>query len=112
MSSTSEQFLKREDIMESKFLISVNHSFSVIQIAAVCEHITGDVNIYLYGCVGLLAPESAVCLCVCMCVISSQSTSKKQYYVSDLSKLDALLHKTHSRVLLVLRYRGLTGVDP
>ena len=54
--------------MESKFLISVNYSFSVIKIAA-GEHITGGVNIYLYGCVSLLAPECAVCLlCVCLCV--------------------------------------------
>ena len=65
--------------MESKFLISVNYSFSVIKIAA-GEHITGGVNIYLYGCVSLLAPECAVCLlCVCVCVfvcvILYQSTS-------------------------------------
>ena len=33
-----------------------------------CEHITGGVNIYLYGCISLLAPECAVCFCVCMCV--------------------------------------------
>ena len=59
-------------------------------------------NIYLYGCVSLLAPECAVCVCVCvcvfLCVISNQSTSKKPH-VSDLSKLDALLHKTCIRVL-------------
>ena len=44
-----------------------------------CEHITGDVNIYLYWCVSLLAHECPVCLCVCVfvCVISNQSTSKK-----------------------------------
>ena len=30
-----------------------------------CEHITVGVNIYLYGCVSLLAPECAECLCVC-----------------------------------------------
>ena len=32
------------------------------------EHIAVGVNIYLYGCVSLLAPECAVCLCVCVCV--------------------------------------------
>ena len=32
MTSASEQFLKRNDIVEGKFLISVNYSFSVIQI--------------------------------------------------------------------------------
>ena len=34
-----------------------------------------------------------IVLCVFVCVISNQSTSKKTHYVSDLSKLDALLHK-------------------
>ena len=62
-----------------------------------CEHIAVGVNIYLLGSVGLLAPECVVCLCVCLClfvcVISNQSTSKKLYHVSDLSKLDTLLHK-------------------
>ena len=68
---------------------------------------------YLYGCVSLLAPECAVCLSMCLrvCVISDQSTSKKSH-VSDISKFDALLHKTHIKVLLVLRYQGLTCVDP
>ena len=73
-----------------------------------CEHITGVVNIYFYGCLTLLASE---CVSFRVCVISNQSTSKKTY-VSDLSKLDTLLHKTHRKVLLVLRYQGLTCVDP
>ena len=42
-------------------------------------------------------PLSALCVFVCVfvCVISNQSTSKKLHYVSDLSKLDILLHKIH-----------------
>ena len=54
-----------------------------------CEHITGGVNIYLYGCVSLLAPECVVYLCVFVfvCVISNQSTSKKAHHVSDLVNL-------------------------
>ena len=28
----------------------------------------GDVDVYLYGCVSLLAPECAVYLCVYMCL--------------------------------------------
>ena len=59
---------------------------------------------YLYGCVSLLVPECAVCVCVC--VISNQNTSKKPHYVSDLSKLDVLLHETYIKVLLELRYIG------
>ena len=51
-------------------------------------------------------------LYVCLCMISNQSTSKKPH-VSELSKLDTLLHnKTHIKVLLVLRYQGSTCVDP
>ena len=50
-----------------------------------------------------MTPECALCLCVfvsvCVCVRSNQSTSKKPHYVSDLSKLDALLHKTCIKVL-------------
>ena len=52
-----------------------------------------------------------MCVCVFVCVISDQNTSKRPNYVSDLSKLDALLYKTHIKVLLVLRYQGLTCVD-
>ena len=44
-----------------------------------------------------------VCVCVCVCVMSNQSTSKETHYVSDLSKLNALLHETQSKILLVLR---------
>ena len=57
-----------------------------------CEYI------FIWMCVSLLAPECVVwpcvcvCLCVLVCVIPNQSTSKKPHYVSDLSKLYALLH--------------------
>ena len=82
--------------MESKFLISVNYSFIVIKIAAV-----SSVNIDLCECLSLLDSDCGMCACVCVCVcvyvcvISNQSTSRKPHYVSDLSKLDVLLHKTH-----------------
>ena len=65
---------------------------------------------YLYGCVSLLATECAVCVYVFVCVISNQSTCKKPHYLSDLSKLDTLLHKTHIKILLELRYQGLIHV--
>ena len=76
------------------------------------ERTIDGVNIYLYGCVSILPPECTVCVCVCSCVCNIKSdTSKKPYYVSDLSKLDALLHKTH-KVLLLQRYQGLTCANP
>ena len=50
------------------------------------QHKTGVVNIYLYGCVNLLAPVCCifvcVCLCLCVCNIKSESTSKKPHYQS------------------------------
>ena len=52
-------------LFEEPSLIASNQ-----QIYSCCEHITGGVNIYLHGCVCLLAPECAVYLsvCVCLCV--------------------------------------------
>ena len=96
------------------------YSFNVIKIVACYEHITGGVNIYLYDqCVSLLAPEYTVCPCMCVCVcvciyvISNQSTSKRPHYMSDFSTPDALLDKTHIKVLLkVLSYQVLTSIDP
>ena len=60
---------------------------------------------YLYGFVSLLALVSRLCY-----VISNQSTSEKPH-VLDLSELEALLHKIHSKVLLLLRYQGSTRAD-
>ena len=94
--------MKRKEILESTFLISVNYSFSVIKIAAVS---TSGVNIYLHG-VSVYWPLSV--LCVFVCVISNQSTNRKTHHVSDLSKLDTLLHKTHMKVFLAPRYQGST----
>ena len=53
--------------------------------------------------ISLPTPECAVwhSACLCVCVISNQSAIKKPHYVSDLSKRDVLLHKTHIKVLLV-----------
>ena len=48
-------------MVESKFLVSVNYPLNVIYIPAVST-ITGDVNLYLHGCVSLLAPECSVSL--------------------------------------------------
>ena len=55
--------------------------------------------------VSVYCPLNVLCfffyvfVCVCVCVMSNQSTSKKAHHVSDLSKLDALFHKTHIKVL-------------
>ena len=67
---------------------------------------------YLYECVILPTSECAVWICVSVCVMSNESTIKRSHYVSNLSKFDALFHKTHVKVLLVLSYQGLTCVHP
>ena len=72
----------------------------------------GGVNVNLYGCVSLFVPKCALYFCLYVCIISNQSISKKTHYVSGLSKFDALLHKTHSNAVLVLRYQGSTFIDP
>ena len=58
-----------------------------------------------------MAPDSAVHLCIYVCVISNQSTSKKTH-LSDLSKLDILLHNKQCKVALVLTYQRSTFIDP
>ena len=57
-------------------------------------------------------PLSVLCVCVSLCVCACarvcvwyQIRVPVKNHVSDLSKLDALLHKTHIKVLLVLRYK-------
>ena len=60
-------------------------------------------------------PLSVLCafvyVCVCLCVCDIKSEYQKKIQVLDLSKLDALLHKTHIKVLVVLTYQGLAYVD-
>ena len=68
-------------------------------------------GVSVYWPLSVLCVCVCVCVCMCVCVISNQGTSKKSY-VSDLSKRDAFLHKTHIKDLQVLRYQGSTCVDP
>ena len=48
---------------------------------------------------------------VCLCMISNHSTSKKRHYVSQLSKLDTLLHKTHIKVLRLDMCRSIISLS-
>ena len=54
-------------------------------------------------------PLSVLCM---FCVWYQIQVLVKNHIVSDLSKLGALLQKTHIEFLLVLRYQGLICVDP
>ena len=70
------------------------------------------VLMYIYMGVSVYWSECAVYLCMYVCLTLNQTTIKKLHYVSDLSKLDALLYRTYIKVVLVLRYQGLTFLDP
>ena len=65
----------KENILERKFLIS--EIFILWNKDSCCEHVTGGVNMYLHGCVSLLALEHAVCLWV---PAKSHITCQTSYY--------------------------------
>ena len=100
ITSTSEWFLKSKDTVEFRFLISANYLFNVMQIYAVSTKQVVLIYIYIGVCCGL-----CVCMCVCVRVRVWYQIRvlAKNRIMAELSKLDALLHKTHSKVLLVLR---------
>ena len=89
-------------VFEEKRHCDISELFIQCNKCCCYEHITVvGANIYLYGCVSLLAPECAVCLCVCVCrcVFVCEIKSEHQQKTTCVSKLDALLHKTHIKVL-------------
>ena len=113
--------MKSKDIVEHckvNFLISANVSSNVIQsklfiqcnTESCCEHITGSININLCA-VSVHWPVCTMCLCLSMCDIKLEYKQKAKSYVRP-QQIDALLHKTHRKVHAVLRYQGLTCVDP
>ena len=85
-------FIKRRHC--GKLMLDISELFSVIQIAAVGTwHV---VVVYIYMGVSVYWSLCVLGIFVCMCAWSNQTTIKKRNYVSDLSKLDDLLHKTAS----------------
>ena len=76
-----------------------------------CEHITGDVNIYLHGCASLLASECVVFVSVSV-LYQTRIPGKKHIMCQTSVNLKPRCIKAHSEVLLVLRYQGSTCVDP
>ena len=87
---TEIQLQQLSNFWKEKTLQIVNFWYQLIiqcNTDSCCEHLTGGVNIYLYGCVGLLVSERAVYLCLHMC-------------------------ETHSKVILVLRYQDSIFIDP
>ena len=75
------------------------------------------VLIYIYMDVSIYWPMCVLCVFVrictfCVCLWYQIGVSAKNHTVSDLSKHDASLYEIHTKVLLVLRFQGLTCIDP
>ena len=72
MTSTNEYLLKRKDIVEIKFIISVNYSFNVMQITAMSTWQVLLIYIYVgmskYWSLTVLCDFVCMCLRVCACV--------------------------------------------
>ena len=60
------------------------------------------VLIYVYICVSVYWTLCVLCLLVCVCDVKSEYQQKLCHPYQTFSKFDALLHKTHSKVLPVL----------
>ena len=52
------------------------------------------------------------CECFPVCDIKSDYQQQPRHPCQTFSKFDALLQKTHSKVLLVLTYQGSTSLGP
>ena len=65
---------------------------------------------YIYMCVSLVVTLWAVCVFVCVCVwYQIRVTAKIMSSASNLAH--TFLHRTCSKVLLVLRYQDCAGLD-
>ena len=55
----------KADIVELfKVIFDISKLFVQCSTDSCCGHITGGVNIYLYGCISLLVAVCAVCICL------------------------------------------------
>ena len=90
-----------------------------------CEHMTRGDDIYSYGCVSLLAPECAVyihmgasvycplsvlCIFFFMCVWYQIRVPAKNH-INYQTSVNLLPCRIKYKVVLVLRYQGLTFID-
>ena len=87
-----------------------------------CLHITIGVNIhlyvciilniYLYMCVSLFVLVCLLCVYLCMCDFKLDYQKKQCHPCQTCSTSYALLHKTHNKVRLVIRFQGLKSLVP
>ena len=90
------QTLKKKNALREK-TFDISELFIECNTDSCCEHITGGINIYLYGCVSPLRV-----LCVFVCVISNQSNGKEHIKCQTSVTLKACCIK-HIKVLLALK---------
>ena len=70
-----------------------------------CEHITGGA-VYIISMRQSSVP-CVSCVYLCLCNIKSEQLQKPHQQYPTLCKLDGLLHRIYSKVLLVLTYHNL-----
>ena len=114
MSSTSESFLKSNNIVDlHKAIVCTSKIFIQCNTGSWCVHKTCGVNIYLNVSVSLLIPVCPECMYSCVCNIKSEYQQKSCHLCQTLvRKVDGFLHKTHSKIQLVLMYLASTSLGP
>ena len=82
------RLLQLSNFLKEKTLWKVNFWYQWItqcNTDSCCEHMTGGANIYLYGCVSLLAPKCDVYLCVYVRVWYQIRVPSKNYIMCQTS---------------------------
>ena len=92
--------------------VSASYLFIAVQGSRVAVVSAGSVNICLNVCVSLLVPVYPVCVFVCVCDIKSECKQKPCCPCQSFNKFDALLHKTHEKMCLALRYESTRSLGP
>ena len=109
MTSTNEQFSNSKDIVYLCKKIFLYQKV-IYQCNSCRAHILGGVIIYLYMCKYIFPCVS--CICLSLLVVSNQSNCKK-HVIGDKPVVNSMpCCIKHSKVLLVLRYRGSTSLGP
>ena len=69
-----------------KKIFDISKLFIQCNTDSCCEHITGGVNMYLYGGVSLLAPDRVVCVRVCVFILFYRRASSVFHYFIDINE--------------------------
>ena len=104
-------FWKAKTLWTSVFHSVLTLLFIQCNIGSCCMHVTGGVNIYLYMYVSVLVLVCLVCVCLCLWY-QIKVLAEWCHSCRTFSKFDAFLHKTNSKVLLLLRYQDSAMLGP